>query len=57
MDNEKNIKTENTNESVFIKEEEKEKPEKTKDEFINNLPDWDLLPPMTGVERGKDDIL
>ena len=57
MDNEKNIKTENTNESVFIKEEEKEKPEETKDEFINNLPDWDILPPMIGVERGKDDIL
>lgn len=22
-----------------------------KDEFIKNLPDWDLLPPLEGIER------
>lgn len=46
-----------TNENIFVTEEVKEKEEEKKDEFINNLPDWDLLPPLEGVERNNDDIL
>lgn len=51
--NEENIK----NENIFITPEKTETEKEKKDEFINNLPDWDLLPPLEGVERTEDDIL